>query len=49
MIGYCGLRYLNKLDEVEVLYSLAKAYWGRGIATQAVKASISYGFNTVSR
>ena len=43
-IGYCGLRYLSELDEVEVLYGLAKAYWGRGIATQAAKAAIFYGF-----
>lgn len=46
-IGYCGLRYLNELDEVEVLYGLAKAYWGQGITTQAAKAAISYGFNVV--
>lgn len=45
MIGYCGLRYLDELDEVEVLYGLARTYWGRGIITQAVKASITYGFN----
>lgn len=45
MIGYCGLRYLDELGDVEVLYGLAKAYWRRGIATQAVKASIFYGFN----
>lgn len=45
MVGYCGLRYLDELDEVEVLYGLAKVYWGRGIATQAAKASISYGFD----
>ena len=45
MIGYCGLRYLAELDEVELLYGLAKAYWGRGIATQAAKAAVSYGFN----
>lgn len=45
MIGYCGLRYLSELDEVEVLYGLDREYWGRGIATQAVRASISYGFN----
>ena len=44
MVGYCGLRYLDELEEVEVLYGLAKAYWGRGIATQAVKASVRYGF-----
>ncbi|MBE9214362.1 GNAT family N-acetyltransferase [Plectonema cf. radiosum LEGE 06105] len=48
MVGYCGLRYLDELDEVEVLYGLAQAYWGRGIATQAAKASISYGFNIVN-
>lgn len=48
MIGYCGLRYLDELDEVEVLYGLAKAYWGKGIATQATKATISYGFNTAN-
>jgi [ribosomal protein S5]-alanine N-acetyltransferase len=45
MIGYCGLRYLNELDEVEVLYGLGKTYWNRGIVTEAAKASISYGFN----
>lgn len=48
MVGYCGLRYLDELNEVEVLYSLAKDYWGRGITTQAAKASISYGFNTAN-
>jgi ribosomal-protein-alanine N-acetyltransferase len=25
MVGYCGLRYLDELKEVEVLYGLAKA------------------------
>jgi len=45
MIGYCGLRYLDEIDEVEVLYGLAQAYWGRGIATQAAQAAVSYGFN----
>ncbi|MBE9192139.1 GNAT family N-acetyltransferase [Gloeocapsopsis crepidinum LEGE 06123] len=45
MIGYCGLRYLDEIDEVEVLYGLAQAYWGRGIATQAAQALVSYGFN----
>lgn len=48
MVGYCGLRYLNDLDEIEVLYGLAKAYWGRGIATQAAKAAVSYGFNVAN-
>lgn len=45
MVGYCGLRYLDELSEVEILYGLARAYWGREIATQAVRASVFYGFN----
>ena len=45
MIGYCGLRYLEELNEVELLYGLAKTYWGKGITTKAAKASVSYGFN----
>lgn len=48
MVGYCGLRYLDEIDEVEVLYGLAKEYWGRGIATQAAKAAVSYGFNVAN-
>lgn len=48
MIGYCGLRYLDELNEVEVLYGLAKAYWGKGIATRSAKAAIAYGFNVAN-
>ena len=40
-----GLSYLEELNEVELLYGLSKTYWGKGIATQAAKASVSYGFN----
>ena len=47
-IGYCGLRYLNQLDEVEVLYGLAKAYWGKGIATKAAKAAVEFGFEIIN-
>ena len=48
MIGYCGLRYLNKLGQVEVLYGLAKAYWGKGIATKAAKAAVDFGFEVIN-
>jgi [ribosomal protein S5]-alanine N-acetyltransferase len=48
MVGYCGLRYLESLNEVEVLYGLNRAYWGRGIATQAAKAAVLYGFNVAN-
>jgi len=48
MVGYCGLRYLDEMNEVEVLYGLAKAYWGQGIATQAAQATVAYGFNVAN-
>lgn len=42
-IGYGGLRML--IDTPEVVYHLAKAYWGRGVATEMAQASLRYGFN----
>ena len=45
MMGYCGLRYLEELNEVELLYGLAKTYWGKGITTKAAKSSVQYGFD----
>lgn len=47
-IGYCGLRYLDEMKEVEVLYGLARIYWGRGIVTQAAKVAVAYGFNVAN-
>ncbi|MEO0842241.1 MAG: GNAT family N-acetyltransferase [Cyanobacteria bacterium J06643_5] len=48
MIGYCGLRYLEELNEVELLYGLDKTHWGEGIATKAAKSSVKYGFEVAN-
>jgi ribosomal-protein-alanine N-acetyltransferase len=45
-IGHCGLGHVPEAGEVEVLYSLGKSYWGRGLATEAVRASVRFGFET---
>ena len=34
LIGQCGLISVKETDETEVDYSLARSYWGRGIATE---------------
>ena len=47
-IGYSGLRYLDELNQVELLYGLAKSYWGKGIASKAAKAAIEYGFKVAN-
>ena len=43
-IGHCGLRYWPGSSDVEVLYALARRYWGKGLATEGARASLRYGF-----
>ena len=45
-IGRCGLLpwTLDGQDEVEVAYMIAKAYWGRGLASEAARAIRDYAF-----
>ena len=49
LIGRCGLLSwdLDGQKETEVGYVLAKAYWGRGLASEAARASRDYGFNVL--
>lgn len=47
LLGHCGLRMLPETSEVEVLYALAKNYWGNGYATEAVKTCVAYGFESL--
>jgi RimJ/RimL family protein N-acetyltransferase len=56
--GYCGLQYLHEEPggvsaealrdgtDVEVVAGLAKPYWKRGIAPEATRAALRYGFET---
>jgi ribosomal-protein-alanine N-acetyltransferase len=48
-IGYCGLapQTLNGHHEVEIGYKLAKAYWGKGLATEAATAARDWGFTNL--
>ena len=43
-IGFAGLKYLDELGEVDVAYRLLPAYWGQGLATEAARAAVRYGF-----
>jgi ribosomal-protein-alanine N-acetyltransferase len=44
LLGWCGLQYLEETGETEVGYLLTHSYWGRGLATEAARASVAYGF-----
>ena len=41
-IGLCGLGIFEA--EIEIIYKFFPIYWGRGYATEAVNASLAYGF-----
>jgi [ribosomal protein S5]-alanine N-acetyltransferase len=43
-VGRCGLRFLDDIGEVELLYTLQQAYWGRGYATEAARVSVRFAF-----
>ena len=45
LIGWCGLQMLEKTPEIEIAYLLARDYWNQGLATEAGRAAIEYGFN----
>jgi ribosomal-protein-alanine N-acetyltransferase len=46
LIGRCGLLpwTIDGQDEVEVAYMIAQDYWGQGLATEAARAILNYGF-----
>lgn len=44
LIGHCGLQFIHVTPEVEVTYGLAKTYWRVGLASEAARACLRYGF-----
>jgi RimJ/RimL family protein N-acetyltransferase len=44
-IGWCGLRYMPDLGEVDLGFRFFKKYWNQGYATETARACVEYGFN----
>ena len=44
LIGICGLQRLPGGPDVEIGWWLAPAYWGQGLATEAARHALAYGF-----
>lgn len=47
VIGFCGLKYLDDLEEVDVGFRYFPEHWGQGYATEAGAASIAFGFDVL--
>src|SRR5688572_23615158 len=43
-LGWCGLKYLEDKDAVDIGYRLKQSAWGKGYATEAAQACLDYGF-----
>ncbi|QKX06132.1 GNAT family N-acetyltransferase [Aquimarina sp. TRL1] len=46
-VGWAGLAYLPEFDEIDLGYRFLPEYWGLGIATEAARAILQYGFDTL--
>ncbi|MDB5334714.1 MAG: family acetyltransferase [Planctomycetaceae bacterium] len=44
-IGFCG--FIPAPDGVEIGWRLARQYWGQGLATEAARAVLKHGFETL--
>lgn len=44
-IGWCGLKYIAELDEIDLGYRFFKKHWAQGYATEAAQATMDYGIN----
>jgi RimJ/RimL family protein N-acetyltransferase len=48
-IGYCGLRPIPGDGETrELMYALAPPFWGRGLAGEAARACLDWGFRALA-
>ena len=45
IIGFCGLKYLSDLEEVDLGYRFVQRQWGKGIATEASRAVLDYAWS----
>lgn len=46
-VGWAGLAYLPEFDEIDLGYRFLPEYWGLGIATEASRAILTYGFDSL--
>ncbi len=44
LIGFNGLKFMPEVNDTDIGYRYLKEYWGKGIATEAAKPMIKYGF-----
>ena len=46
-VGWCGLKYVPAIDDVDLGYRFLPDCWGKGYATEAGAAALRYGFDAL--
>ena len=46
-VGWAGLSYLPEFDEIDLGYRFLPEFWGQGLATEASRAILKYGFEVL--
>ena len=44
LIGFCGLHYIDGMDEVNIGYAFKKDKWRQGFAFESCSATLDFGF-----
>ena len=48
LLGFCGFRLIDQGPDIELMYGLEPAYWGRGLATEASRAILAWLWTSTS-
>src|SRR5690606_20974894 len=48
VIGFCGLKYLEDINETDLGYRWKRKHWNKGYATEASMACLQYGFEQLN-
>lgn len=46
-MGCCGFRFCRQMNEVELFYLYRRNFWGKGFGSEAAKAVLKFGFETI--
>lgn len=46
-IGWCGLKYIADANEIDLGYRFFEKHWSKGFATEAARAIMDHGTNTL--
>lgn len=47
-IGWCGLKFNEDIEEIDIGYRLLKKHWNKGYATEAARACLKFGFTQLN-